>query len=126
MCAEGTPIVVVGNKVDAKTERKVKATQLNKFVRKNKLRHIEMSVKNGLNTNEPFLHIARKLTGDYRLRFATALGTSTPPELQSSDDSDNAACTACQLVEDRPSTKQADVAKAAALPLPQSQDNDEL
>ena len=121
MCGEGTPIVVAGNKADVKkAEWKVKSTGA--FPRKHGLRHLELSAKLGKNFNEPFLHIARMLTGDKRLRFVTAAGTRTP-EIEYDDD---VVTSTCQLsLEDQPPPKRSDVAEARALSLPPPSKDDE-
>jgi len=123
VCGKDIPIVCTGNKADIKQGRKVKANQGVKFSRKNGLRHIELSTKSGLNFEQPFLHLAKHLTGDKSLRFVTALGKQNP-ELQSGDESDVATFTSQLSLEDRPSTKQAEVAEAAALSLPPSKNDD--
>ena len=125
VCGKDIPIVCTGNKADVKKGRKVKANQGQgvKFSRKNGLRHIELSTKSGLNFDQPFLLLAKHLTGDKSVRFVTALGKKNP-ELQSGDESDVATFTSQLSLEDRPSTKQAEVAEAAALSLPPSKNDD--
>jgi GTP-binding nuclear protein Ran len=64
---EGMPIVILGNKVDL-PERKVKVHRMT-YLRKKNIPYWDVSVKTGFNIGEPFLHLARKLTGDDHLLF---------------------------------------------------------
>ena len=64
---ENIPIVLCGNKVDIK-DRKVKAKQIT-FHRKKNLQYYDISVHRNYNTTKPFLHLARKLSGDSHLHF---------------------------------------------------------
>jgi len=61
------PIVLTGNKIEIK-DRKVKAKQIT-FHRKKNLQYFDISAKSNYNFEKPFLWIARKLTGDERLRY---------------------------------------------------------
>lgn len=116
VCAN-IPIVVTGNKADIKNADDHKVKSKLPFLRQPGLRHIELSVKSGLNIDLPILHLARTLLGDNRLRFVTS------SELDSGDESDVANSTSQLSLEDRP-PKQADVAEAKALSLPPSNDDD--
>ncbi|KAL7523280.1 hypothetical protein ACHAXR_000107, partial [Thalassiosira sp. AJA248-18] len=118
---EDIPIVVTGNKVDDKKGRKTSSN--NRFQRKNKLQHYWLSAKSGQNIDQPLLYIARMLTEDKRLGFVTAPGKKNA-ELQSGDESDVATSTSQLSLEDRPSTKEAEVVEAKAVSLPPSKDDD--
>merc|ERR1712166_1268621 len=60
--AGAMPIVLCGNKVDIE-ERKVKADKI-RFHRKHDLPYFEISAKSNYQVEEPFLCLARKLSGD--------------------------------------------------------------
>ena len=62
---ENVPIVMVGNKVDAK-DRKIKARQIT-FHRKRGLQYYDVSAKSNYQYEKPFLWILRTLTGDTHL-----------------------------------------------------------
>ncbi|KAK3439316.1 hypothetical protein EUGRSUZ_C04170 [Eucalyptus grandis] len=64
---ENIPIVLCGNKVDAKN-RQVKAKQVT-FHREKNLQYYEISAKSYYNFEKPFLYLARKLVGDPNLHF---------------------------------------------------------
>jgi GTP-binding nuclear protein Ran len=61
------PIVLVASKVDI-DDRKVKAKQINFHLKKN-LPYYELSLNSNLNLEQPFLCLARMLTGDNELTF---------------------------------------------------------
>lgn len=65
------PIVLVGNKVDKISNRKVKAKQIT-FHRKKNLQYYHMSVKDNVNVGKPFIWLARKLLGDSQLQVRVA------------------------------------------------------
>jgi GTP-binding nuclear protein Ran len=75
---ENIPIVLVGNKADAK-DRKLKARQIN-FHRKRNLQYYDVSAKSNYQYEKPFIWLLRQLTGDPNLQL-----TETPllqqPEL---------------------------------------------
>jgi len=72
------PIVLVGNKVDAK-DRKVKPRDIY-FHRKKNLQYYDISARSNYNFEKPFLYILKKLMGeDVEFRQAPALN---PQELQ--------------------------------------------
>ena len=119
VCGDDIPLVVCGNKVDAK-ERKVKSND-HTFARKKGLRHFELSTKTGQNLGNPLLHLTRVLMGDNRLRFVTsttANDDSKKSNLQQSNDSDVAKATSRLSL--------ADVAEAKCVPLPESKDDEDL
>ena len=64
------PIVLVGNKIDAK-DRKLSSKRIT-FHKKNKLRYFEISSKSNYHFEMPFLSLARALTNDPNLQFTTA------------------------------------------------------
>lgn len=64
---DGIPIVIVGNKVDIK-DRKVKSKQID-FHRKHNINYYDISAKNNLNYEKPFLSLAKKLVADPSLVF---------------------------------------------------------
>jgi GTP-binding nuclear protein Ran len=63
-------IVLVGNKVDVK-ERKVKAKQII-FHRKKNIQYYDVSAKSNYQYEKPFLHLLRKISGDYELTLVEA------------------------------------------------------
>jgi GTP-binding nuclear protein Ran len=94
---ENIPIVLTGNKVEIK-DRKVKAKQIT-FHRKKNLQYYDISAKSNYNFEKPFLWLARKLSGD-----------NQPPEFQ---------------IDAQTQAKyEADLAQAAAQPLPEDDDDD--
>ena len=104
---ENIPIVLTGNKVEIK-DRKVKAKQIT-FHRKKNLQYYDISAKSNYNFEKPFLWLARKLSGDNQLHFVEAPALQ-PPEFQIDE-----------------ATKQryeAELAQAAAQPLPDDDDDD--
>ena len=104
---ENIPIVLTGNKIEIK-DRKVKAKQIT-FHRKKNLQYFDISAKSNYNFEKPFLWIARKLTGNDKLKFVEAPALA-PPEFEIS--AQEAAALEQQL------------AAAAAAPLPE--DDEEL
>ncbi|KAG1346181.1 putative GTP-binding nuclear protein Ran1B [Cocos nucifera] len=103
---ENIPIVLCGNKVDVKN-RQVKAKQVT-FHRKKNLQYYEISAKSNYNFEKPFLYLARKLAGDPNLHFVESPALA-PPEVQI----DLAA----------QQQHEADLAAAAARPLPDDDDD---
>jgi len=67
---EGIPIVLVGNKVDAK-DRKVKARQIT-FHRKRNLQYYDVSAKSNYQFEKPFVWLLRRLVGDPNLTLVEA------------------------------------------------------
>ena len=118
VCGDDIPLVVCGNKVDAK-ERKVKNNPT--FARKKGLRHFELSTKTGNNFEKPLLHLSRALMGDNRLSFVTTTakdGSQKANVKQSSSESDFATATSRLSL--------ADVDEAKTVPLPASKDEEDL
>ena len=70
VCGENIPIVLCGNKVDVQ-DRKVKTKQI-KFHRKKNLQYYDVSAKSNYKVVQPFLCLARKLSGDRDLHFVEA------------------------------------------------------
>jgi GTP-binding nuclear protein Ran len=104
---ENIPIVLTGNKVEIK-DRKVKAKQIT-FHRKKNLQYYDISAKSNYNFEKPFLWLARKLSGDNQLHFVEAPALQ-PPEFQ---------------IDAQTQAKyEADLAQAAAQPLPEDDDDD--
>ena len=95
---ENIPIVLCGNKVEIK-DRKVKAKQIT-FHRKKNLHY---------NFEKPFLWLARKLSGDNQLHFVEAPALQ-PPEFT--------------IDEQTKARYEAELAQAAAQPLPEDDDDD--
>jgi GTP-binding nuclear protein Ran len=104
---ENIPIVLCGNKVEVK-DRKVKAKQIN-FHRKKNLQYYPISAKVNYNFEKPFVWLARKLAGNNDLIFVEAPALK-PPEA-TIDQAD------IQRYE-------AELAQAAAAPLPVDDDDD--
>ena len=100
---EDIPIVLCGNKFNIK-DRKVKAKHFT-YHRKKNLQYYAISTKSNYNFEMPFLHLARKLSGDNKLTFVGDAALQ-PPEF-----------TIRELAE-------AEVAQAAAQPLPEYDDDD--
>lgn len=103
---ENIPIVLCGNKVDVKN-RQVKAKQVT-FHRKKNLQYYEISAKSNYNFEKPFLYLARKLAGNPELHFVESPALA-PPEVQI----DLAA----------QAQHEAELAQAAAQPLPDEDDD---
>lgn len=104
---ENIPIVLVGNKVEIK-DRKVKAKQIT-FHRKKNLQYYDVSAKSNYNFEKPFLWLARKLAGDNQLHFVEAPALQ-PPE--------------ATVDENTKRMYEAEIAAAAAQPLPDDDDDD--
>lgn len=104
---ENIPIVLTGNKVEIK-DRKVKAKQIT-FHRKKNLQYYDISAKSNYNFEKPFLWLARKLAGDNALHFVEAIALQ-PPEFT--------------IDEQTKQRYEAEIAKAAAQPLPEDDDDD--
>lgn len=104
---ENIPIVLCGNKVEIK-DRKVKAKQIT-FHRKKNLQYYDISAKSNYNFEKPFIWLARKLSGDNTLHFVEAPALQ-PPEF---------------AIDDATKAKyEAELAQAAAQPLPEDDDDD--
>ncbi|XP_022961762.1 GTP-binding nuclear protein Ran-3-like [Cucurbita pepo subsp. pepo] len=103
---ENIPIVLCGNKVDVKN-RQVKAKQVT-FHRKKNLQYYEISAKSNYNFEKPFLYLARKLAGNTELQFVESPALA-PPEVQID--------MAVQA------QHEAELAQAAAQPLPDEDDD---
>jgi GTP-binding nuclear protein Ran len=73
----GAPIVLVGNKADAK-DRQVKAKAIT-FHRKKNLQYYEVSAKSNYNFEKPFLYIIRQLARDSNVHFVEYI-CRPPPE----------------------------------------------
>jgi GTP-binding nuclear protein Ran len=104
---ENIPIVLCGNKVEIK-DRKVRAKQIT-FHRKKNLQYYDISAKSNYNFEKPFLWLARKLAGNNNLIFVEAPALA-PPE--------------AAIDETDVHRYEAELAEAAAVPLPD--DDDEL
>ena len=104
---ENIPIVLTGNKVEIK-DRKVKAKQIT-FHRKKNLQYYDISAKSNYNFEKPFLWLARKLSGDNHLSFVEAPALQ-PPEFT--------------IDEQTKALYEAELAQAAAQPLPEDDDDD--
>jgi GTP-binding nuclear protein Ran len=107
--AENIPIVVVGNKADMKRQRQV--TEKDKaFLRKKNLQYYEVSAKTTVDFEKPFLYLARKLLDKDDLEIVGAPALQ-PPEA---------------IIDDETKAKnEAEIAKAAAMPLPDEGDENE-
>eukprot|EP01023_Acetabularia_acetabulum_P038918 TRINITY_DN372_c0_g1_i1.p2 TRINITY_DN372_c0_g1~~TRINITY_DN372_c0_g1_i1.p2 ORF type:complete len:219 (+),score=41.49 TRINITY_DN372_c0_g1_i1:174-830(+) len=104
---ENIPIVLVGNKCDQKN-RQVKPKQVI-FHRKKNLQYYEISAKSNYNYEKPFLYLARKLSGDPNLSFVEQVALA-PPEV---------------LIDlEQQKQNEAEIQQAAAMPLPD--DDDEI
>jgi GTP-binding nuclear protein Ran len=73
---EKIPMVLCGNKVDCKG-REVKPKDIF-FHRKNNIQYYDISAKSNYNFEKPFLHIARRLTGDSNCHFVEAPALADP------------------------------------------------
>jgi len=104
---ENIPIVLTGNKVEIK-DRKVKAKSIT-FHRKKNLQYYDISAKSNYNFEKPFLWLAKKLSGDAQLHFVEAPALQ-PPEVAIDDDIKK--------------QHEAELAEAAAQPLPDDDDDD--
>lgn len=74
---ENIPMVLVGNKVDAK-DRKVKARQIT-FHRKRNLQYYDVSAKSNYQFEKPFLFLMKRLVNDVNLDLVEAPALQ-PPE----------------------------------------------
>jgi GTP-binding nuclear protein Ran len=106
---ENIPIVLCGNKVEVK-DRKVKAKQIT-FHRKKNLQYYEISAKTNYGFERPFLWIARKLSGDNELKFQEAPALA-PPE--------------AEIDYAQMERYNQELEAAAAVPLPEGDDDDEI
>jgi GTP-binding nuclear protein Ran len=106
---EDIPIVLCGNKVDVK-DRKVKAKQITFHV-KNNLKYYDVSAKSNYNFEKPFVWLALKLSGDDNLRLVEA-PVLQPPEF-----------TIYEQTRQRYARYEAELAQAAAQPLPEYDDD---
>ena len=120
VCGDDIPLVVCGNKVDAK-ERKVNKSNNPTFARKKGLRHFDISTKTGHNFEKPLLHLTRALMEDNRLRFVSTTtandGSQKANVKQSSkEESDFASATSRLSLAD----------EAKSVPLPALKDEEDL
>lgn len=106
---ENIPIVLCGNKVEVK-DRKVKAKQIT-FHRKKNLQYYEISAKVNYNFEKPFLWLTRKVAGNNSIEFVEAPALA-PPE---------AEIDMAQMAR-----YQQELESAAAVPLPDGDDDDDL
>lgn len=106
---ENIPIVLCGNKVEVK-DRKVKAKQIT-FHRKKNLQYFEISAKVNYNFEKPFIWITRKVAGNNEIHFVEAPALA-PPE---------AEIDMAQMAR-----YQQELENAAAVPLPEGDDDDDL
>lgn len=106
---ENIPIVLCGNKVEVK-DRKVKAKQIT-FHRKKNLQYFEISAKVNYNFEKPFIWITRKVAGNNDINFVEAPALA-PPE---------AEIDMAQMAK-----YQQELQDAAAAPLPEGDDDDDL
>jgi GTP-binding nuclear protein Ran len=106
---ENIPIVLCGNKVEVK-DRKVKAKQIT-FHRKKNLQYFEISAKVNYNFEKPFIWITRKVAGNNDIHFVEAPALA-PPE---------AEIDMAQM-----QRYQQELENAAAVPLPEGEEDDEL
>ena len=103
---ENIIIFLCGNKVDVKN-RQVKSKQVT-FHKKKNLQYYEISAKSNYNFEKPYLYLARKLSRDPNLHFVESPALA-PPKVQID--------MATQL------QYEADLAAAAAQPLPDNDDD---
>jgi GTP-binding nuclear protein Ran len=106
---ENIPIVLCGNKVEVK-DRKVKAKQIT-FHRKKNLQYYEISAKVNYNFEKPFLWLTRKVAGNGDIEFVEAPALA-PPE---------AEIDMAQMAK-----YQQELESAAAVPLPDGDDDDDI
>ena len=85
----------------------MKAKQIT-FHRKKNLAYYDISAKSNYNFEKPFLYLTRKLTGDSTLEFAEAPAMA-PPELT--------------LTMEQIAQQQRELEEAAAMPLPDDDDD---
>ncbi len=96
---ENIPMVLVGNKVDAK-ERKVKARQIT-FHRKRNLQYYDVSAKSNYQFEKPFLFLMKRLVNDANLDLVEAPAL-LPPEVLMSDDHIKEFVEAREMAENAP------------------------
>lgn len=101
--------MLCGNKVEVK-DRKVKAKQIT-FHRKKNLQYFEISAKVNYNYEKPFIWITRKVAGDNDIHFVEAPALA-PPE---------AEIDMAQM-----NRYEQELRDAAAVPLPEGDDDDDL
>jgi len=95
---ENIPMVLLGNKVDAK-DRKIKARQVT-FHRKRNLQYYDVSAKSNYQFEKPFLYLMKRLVNDVNLNLVEgpalepALCVMSPRHIQELLD-DEAAANAC-------------------------------
>ena len=106
---DSIPIVLCGNKVEVK-DRKVKAKQIT-FHRKKNLPYYELSAKTNYNFEKPFLWIVRKVAGNNDIQFVEAPALA-PPE--------------ADIDMNQMRRYQEELNDAAAIPLPEADDDDDL
>jgi len=106
---DNIPMVLVGNKVDAK-DRKVKARQIT-FHRKRNLQYYDISAKSNYQFEKPFLFLMKRLANDADLVLVEGPALQ-PPEFQMSSEQIQA------LVADREMAENA--------PLPDNDEDDEF
>lgn len=106
---EDIPMVLVGNKVDAK-DRKVKAKMIT-FHRKKNMPYFDISAKSNYNFDKPFLWLTRRMFGDATVEFTKAVAVAPPDP------------TAALSAQQRAAMEQ-ELAVAAALPVPADADDD--
>jgi len=106
---DNIPIVLCGNKVEVK-DRKVKAKQIT-FHRKKNLPYYELSAKTNYNFEKPFLWIVRKVAGNNDIQFVEAPALA-PPE--------------AEIDMEQMKRYQNELNDAAAIPLPEADDDDDL
>jgi len=106
---ENVPMVLVGNKVDAK-DRKVKARQIT-FHRKRNLQYYDVSAKSNYQFEKPFLFLMKRLVNDANLDLVEAPALQ-PPEFHMSEDQIR------ELEQER--------ANAENAPLPDNDEDDEF
>ena len=96
---QGAPVAIACNKVEKSDDRKVGPKKIGRFLRQNSLPYSVMSVKTGYGIKLPFLHLARKLTGDDSLEFINSPALQPPPEVVEPDnDVENVALSSNQQV----------------------------
>ncbi|KAG9439966.1 hypothetical protein H6P81_020131 [Aristolochia fimbriata] len=105
-CARTFQLSFVVTRFDVK-HRQVKAKQVI-FHRKKSLQYYEISAKSNYNFEKPFLYLARKLAGDPNLHFVESPALA-PPELQ--------------IDVKEQAVHEAELAEAAAQPLPDDDDD---
>ena len=81
------PCVLVGNNCDLKQE--TSENEITRFLGWNPKDYCKISVRRNINCKEPFLCLARKLTGDDTLQFLTEPAVA-PPELEGREDDEPA------------------------------------